>query len=144
MQLANAVCCLFLFFFFFKQKTAYEISTRDWSSDVCSSDLNDQIQAYRDKLSLAQNQFLTALKTTVPTAQLQSVAVKDPAGNVAGNVQLRYSLVYNGVTLTVPAAAVPLIANMSGVKAVHPNTVSHPTLFKSVPYIRAPQLYGHN
>src|ERR1044071_10044625 len=28
-------CC----FFFFKQKTAYEISTRDWSSDVCSSDL---------------------------------------------------------------------------------------------------------
>src|ERR1044071_373573 len=25
--------------FFFKQKTAYEISTRDWSSDVCSSDL---------------------------------------------------------------------------------------------------------
>src|ERR1044071_10138283 len=25
--------------FFFKQKTAYELSTRDWSSDVCSSDL---------------------------------------------------------------------------------------------------------
>ena len=28
-----------LFFFFFKQKTAYEIVSRDWSSDVCSSDL---------------------------------------------------------------------------------------------------------
>ena len=27
-------------FFFFKQKTAYEILTCDWSSDVCSSDLN--------------------------------------------------------------------------------------------------------
>ena len=26
-------------FFFFKQKTAYEIVTCDWSSDVCSSDL---------------------------------------------------------------------------------------------------------
>src|SRR5216110_244139 len=26
-------------FFFFKQKTAYEIGSRDWSSDVCSSDL---------------------------------------------------------------------------------------------------------
>ena len=25
--------------FFFKQKTAYEILTCDWSSDVCSSDL---------------------------------------------------------------------------------------------------------
>eukprot|EP01046_Picozoa_sp_COSAG06_P114575 COSAG06_NODE_61398_length_268_cov_0.426036_1_plen_66_part_01 len=24
--------------FFFKQKTAYEMESRDWSSDVCSSD----------------------------------------------------------------------------------------------------------
>ena len=29
------------FFFFFKQKTAYEIYQCDWSSDVCSSDLNE-------------------------------------------------------------------------------------------------------
>ena len=28
-------------FFFFKQKTAYEMCGRDWSSDVCSSDLID-------------------------------------------------------------------------------------------------------
>ena len=27
-------------FFFFKQKTAYEVGTGDWSSDVCSSDLS--------------------------------------------------------------------------------------------------------
>src|ERR1051325_12025469 len=27
--------------FFFKQKTAYEITYGDWSSDVCSSDLGD-------------------------------------------------------------------------------------------------------
>ena len=27
-------------FFFFKQKTAYEMCGRDWSSDVCSSDLD--------------------------------------------------------------------------------------------------------
>ena len=43
-QLELFVClffvCLFVFcFFFFKQKTAYEIGTGDWSSDVCSSDL---------------------------------------------------------------------------------------------------------
>src|SRR5213082_3619082 len=30
-------CCVF---FFFKQKTAYEIVSGDWSSDVCSSDLS--------------------------------------------------------------------------------------------------------
>src|SRR3546814_4283009 len=28
--------------FFFKQKTAYEMRIRDWSSDVCSSDLKKQ------------------------------------------------------------------------------------------------------
>src|SRR3546814_5710238 len=33
------VTCCFLFFFFFKQKTAYEMRISDWSSDVCSSDL---------------------------------------------------------------------------------------------------------
>src|SRR3546814_1564937 len=29
-------------FFFFKQKTAYEMRTSDWSSDVCSSDLGQR------------------------------------------------------------------------------------------------------
>src|SRR3546814_16652042 len=29
-----------MLFFFFKQKTAYEMRISDWSSDVCSSDLN--------------------------------------------------------------------------------------------------------
>src|SRR3546814_16501629 len=30
----------FVWFFFFKQKTAYEMRISDWSSDVCSSDLS--------------------------------------------------------------------------------------------------------
>src|SRR3546814_9799770 len=32
---------IFVFFLFFKQKTAYEMRISDWSSDVCSSDLPD-------------------------------------------------------------------------------------------------------
>src|SRR3546814_9085017 len=32
---------LFMCCFFFKQKTAYEMRISDWSSDVCSSDLED-------------------------------------------------------------------------------------------------------
>src|SRR3546814_18974249 len=32
--------CRFVYFFFFKQKTAYEMRISDWSSDVCSSDLD--------------------------------------------------------------------------------------------------------
>src|SRR6187431_3493977 len=34
----------FNIFFFFKQKTAYEITVRDWSSDVCSSDLPSSVE----------------------------------------------------------------------------------------------------
>src|SRR3546814_1346174 len=33
-----------LFVFFFKQQTAYEMRISDWSSDVCSSDLNRFVQ----------------------------------------------------------------------------------------------------
>src|SRR5213075_3480772 len=46
------------FFFFFKQKTAYEITRRDWSSDVCSSDLgsrsSDRIKSSTDSHGSAQ------------------------------------------------------------------------------------------
>jgi len=42
---ARVVVCVhqLVLVFFFKQKTAYEIPKRDWSSDVCSSDLNKTI-----------------------------------------------------------------------------------------------------
>src|SRR6059036_1466021 len=35
------------YFFFFKQKTAYEITYGDWSSDVCSSDLQEAREVAR-------------------------------------------------------------------------------------------------
>src|SRR3546814_4016147 len=38
-QLESEPLCYFFCFFFFKQKTAYEMRISDWSSDVCSSDL---------------------------------------------------------------------------------------------------------
>src|SRR3546814_13106550 len=44
------MCCRWLLigccfcFFFFKQKTAYEMRISDWSSDVCSSDLDDTLE----------------------------------------------------------------------------------------------------
>src|SRR3546814_7350136 len=37
-----------LVFFFFKQKTAYEMRISDWSSDVCSSDLDYFLQVIRE------------------------------------------------------------------------------------------------
>src|SRR3546814_2251106 len=35
------VSILLCMLFFFKQKTAYEMRISDWSSDVCSTDLDD-------------------------------------------------------------------------------------------------------
>src|SRR3546814_10371907 len=44
-----------LVFFFFKQKTAYEMRISDWSSDVCSSDLQplDALELAIDLLRVA-------------------------------------------------------------------------------------------
>src|SRR3546814_6264696 len=36
-------------FFFFKQKTAYEMRISDWSSDVCSSDLEPRHRKVSDR-----------------------------------------------------------------------------------------------
>src|SRR3546814_5292427 len=39
MRVYVGLLVVYVFFFFFKQKTAYEMRISDWSSDVCSSDL---------------------------------------------------------------------------------------------------------
>src|SRR3546814_2167568 len=50
--------CLFMsvFVFLFKQKTAYEMRISDWSSDVCSSDLEDQHKKKERKQDNTRNQ----------------------------------------------------------------------------------------
>src|SRR3546814_3005766 len=40
-------CCVEYCIFFFKQKTAYEVRISDWSSDVCSSDLDVELEDLR-------------------------------------------------------------------------------------------------
>src|SRR3546814_3457975 len=36
-------------YFFFKQKTAYDMRISDWSSDVCSSDLEEAVAHHADR-----------------------------------------------------------------------------------------------
>src|SRR3546814_6434032 len=55
-----------ILFFFFKQKTAYEMRISDWSSDVCSSDLEmihelkrmdlDRMSVLNEKLRSLENE----------------------------------------------------------------------------------------
>src|SRR3546814_2592825 len=51
MQLCVLHVEFFVYFFFFKQKTAYEMRISDWSSDVCSSDLNVDDDEIRRRLA---------------------------------------------------------------------------------------------
>src|SRR3546814_10794360 len=47
-------------FFFFKQKTAYEMRISDWSSDVCSSDLNANARFLLTRMLTRSGQYEAA------------------------------------------------------------------------------------
>src|SRR3546814_4756052 len=56
------ICMIFVFFF--KQKTAYEMRISDWSSDVCSSDLDHPANAAcngRGTVTMSRNIDLNAV-----------------------------------------------------------------------------------
>src|SRR3546814_18897286 len=61
--------------FFFKQKTAYEMRISDWSSDVCSSDLDGA-----SHLSLLVQRNLAQRKHTPPSRPVLCTGFAEPAG----------------------------------------------------------------
>src|SRR3546814_19067968 len=62
-----------LFFFFFKQKTAYEMRISDWSSDVCSSDLDQPVRC--------RHGFIHRSARCVATAQCEDTDDKQQEAN---------------------------------------------------------------
>jgi minor extracellular serine protease Vpr len=105
---------------------------------------DEQLQAYRDGLRVSQDQFLQALQTRGVTFSIDSVDIKGFDGATAATVQYRYTMVLNGIALTLPKAAVSIVKSMPLVKSVEPNREFHVALSKSVDYIDAPRLYGSN
>src|SRR3546814_17984239 len=65
------MCYLRLVFiiFFFKQKTAYEMRISDWSSDVCSSDLNFAIAAKNALKDEAETWLASTVVEGVPITE---------------------------------------------------------------------------
>src|SRR5690625_7316443 len=60
--------CLFLYFFFFSSRRRHTRWPRDWSSDVCSSDLNRWVEAwYRGSIWLYALLPLTGLFRVIAT-----------------------------------------------------------------------------
>jgi len=82
-----------VFFFFFKQKTAYEITGCDWSSDVCSSDLERRARPM--DFGPAGEPVIENLHTPdVPWLQpVPDSLVADPADTVASRETIRLAFV---------------------------------------------------
>jgi subtilisin family serine protease len=99
--------------------------------------------AYRQQIIAQQNDFLARLTASGVQFSLDGVNAPNGVNGEVANIQFRFNYVYNGVTLTVPTAAVPVIQKMSGVKGVHPNNPISLFLDHAVDYVRAPQLYGN-
>src|SRR3546814_5038203 len=75
LYLLGAAVVLYLrcLFFFFKQKTAYEVRISDWSSDVCSSDLNWSCCAWIACLACkASNWLVACMACNAPVADWRS------------------------------------------------------------------------
>jgi subtilisin family serine protease len=107
------------------------------------SEVSDQqLEEYRSGLRSKQDAFLSSLASRGVSASLVTRAVKAPDGSVAGNVGLRYTLVYNGLALDVPRSAVSALRGMPEVRSVSPNYTLYTALKTSVPYINAHKVYG--
>src|SRR3546814_8931700 len=71
---------LFVFdVFFFKQKTAYEMRISDWSSDVCSSDLQSMLVTDRVSLKVCQRSLLRSPEQGSPGRKRKQSDAADPA-----------------------------------------------------------------
>lgn len=103
---------------------------------------NEGLQSYRDGLRAKQDEFLRALAASGVQATVKSRDIKNFDGTSAAKIDLRYTLVFNGMTLNVPGSAISTIAAMPQVKKVHPNGMLYTMLNQSVNYIHAPQVYG--
>ena len=102
----------------------------------------DQLKAYRDQLSAKQDDFLKALVARGVPAAVVTRNVRNYDGNVAAAVPLRYTLVFDGMALKLPESAIGAVRSMPQVKSVHADERLTTNLNNSVPYIRAPQVYG--
>src|SRR3546814_10469505 len=79
---------MYLFFFFFKQKTAYEMRISDWSSDVCSSDLGIE-EGHRHGLGPMVRHHLDKLSSFEVMADVISRDLNKPETREAtGNIGL--------------------------------------------------------
>src|SRR3546814_10630307 len=73
--------------FFFKQKTAYEVRISDWSSDVCSSDLQKKLVDMQVEIALGPQACLRVgrlLDEGRASPEMISIIKRNSAGKALG------------------------------------------------------------
>lgn len=103
---------------------------------------DEALQAYRDSITASQNAFLADLQSRGISYTMDGIDIVDFDGTTQMRADYRFNLVLNGITLSVPAAAIETIRAMPQVKSVKPNDYLTLNLDKSVPYVNAPAVYG--
>ncbi len=99
--------------------------------------------AYRQSIIAGQDAFLSELSARGVDYNIANVEAPNGVNGETANIAFRFNYVFNGVTLQVPASAVPLIEGMSQVKSVEENTPIQLHLDNGVKYTRATSLYGN-
>jgi subtilisin family serine protease len=102
----------------------------------------DELQSYRATLTAKQDQLLNDMRARGISFSVETLNIQGFDGQTAATVPFRFSLVYNGITLTVPQSSIAAIKALPQVKSVHYNGVHRIKLDRSVKYINAPKAYG--
>lgn len=85
--------------------------------------------------SISQQNYVQTLEQ----AQKPAVAA---LGQMGGQVIASYTKAYDGILVRLPVSQLASAAKLPGVRAVHPAPVDYPALSKSVPLIRAPEVWS--
>src|SRR3546814_3966107 len=75
--------------FFFKQKTAYEMRISDWSSDVCSSDLQAELPTPKTRKAIPERQTAMLVLQRGGAILLQQRPAPGIWGGLWGSVERR-------------------------------------------------------
>ena len=100
------------------------------------------LRSYRDGLEQDQDQLLQQIAASGIDASLKQLSVSDWLGLPAAIIDYRYTMVFNGVAVEVPVTQVHQLKGLPGVKKVHRSEMLYTSLANSVPFTRAPMLYG--
>ena len=103
---------------------------------------NFDLAGYRQQILAEQNEFLSQLSAAGISYTVSGVDAPNGASGEVSSIQFRYSYVFNGIALAVPAEAIDTIRAMGMVKSVHNDEPINMQLDNAIKYVRAPSLYG--